>query len=88
MFLPHARYILESNLVNDYWENRINLARKVGMCLYSDGRFNEAEALDVQVIETSLRVLGAEHPSTLNSMLTWLRYTGIRDARRRLRSCK
>ncbi|KAH9207879.1 hypothetical protein DL95DRAFT_481880 [Leptodontidium sp. 2 PMI_412] len=68
IYLPHARYVLESNLIDKCWENRINLARKVGMCLYNDGRFNEAEALNVQVMETSLRVLGAEHPSTLTSM--------------------
>ncbi|KAH6724975.1 P-loop containing nucleoside triphosphate hydrolase protein, partial [Leptodontidium sp. MPI-SDFR-AT-0119] len=62
IYLPHARYVLESNLIDKCWGNRINLARKVGMCLYSDGRFNEAEALDVQVMETRKRVLGAEHP--------------------------
>jgi len=38
------------------------------MCLYSDGRFNEAGVLFVEVIETRMRVLGAEHPSTLTSM--------------------
>ena len=30
--------------------------------------WKEAEELDVQVMETSLRVLGAEHPDTLTSM--------------------
>src|SRR5271155_2136506 len=36
--------------------------------LHAQGRWNEAEELKVQVMETSLRVLGAEHPDTLTSM--------------------
>ena len=32
------------------------------------GRWDEAEKLDVQVMETSLRVLKEEHPDTLTSM--------------------
>jgi len=39
------------------------------------GRWKEAEELDVQVMETKTRVLGAEHPDTLTSMnnlaFTW-----------------
>jgi Tetratricopeptide repeat len=34
----------------------------------NQGRWQKAEELDVQVMETSSRVLGAEHPSTLTSM--------------------
>jgi Ankyrin repeats (3 copies)/Tetratricopeptide repeat/Ankyrin repeats (many copies) len=34
----------------------------------NQGRWMEAENLDIQVMETSLRVLGEEHPSTLTSM--------------------
>jgi hypothetical protein len=45
------------------------------LCLLSDGRYNEAEELFVQVMETRKRVLGAEHPDTLTSManlaFTW-----------------
>ena len=36
-YLVHARYALESNLIDKYGENRINLAEKFGVCLYSDG---------------------------------------------------
>jgi len=32
------------------------------------GRWKEAEELEVQVMETSLRVLGQEHPDTLTSI--------------------
>jgi len=34
----------------------------------NQGRWKEAEELEVQVMETSLWVLGVEHPSTLTSM--------------------
>ena len=34
----------------------------------NQGRWNEAEKLQVQVIETRKRVLGDEHPSTLTSI--------------------
>jgi len=34
----------------------------------NQGRWKEAEELDVQVMETRKRVLGEEHPSTLTSM--------------------
>jgi hypothetical protein len=34
----------------------------------NQGRWKEAEELEVQVMETSSRVLGEEHPSTLTSM--------------------
>jgi tetratricopeptide (TPR) repeat protein len=35
---------------------------------YDEGRWKEAEELEVQVMETRKRVLGAEHPDTLTSM--------------------
>jgi hypothetical protein len=34
----------------------------------NQGRWKEAEKLEVQVVETMKRVLGPEHPDTLNSM--------------------
>jgi tetratricopeptide (TPR) repeat protein len=34
----------------------------------NQGRWKEAEELEVQAMETSLRVLGQEHPDTLSSM--------------------
>jgi tetratricopeptide (TPR) repeat protein len=42
-----------ANLASTYWKQ---------------GRWGEAEQLDVRVMETRTRVLGAEHPSTLTSM--------------------
>ncbi|KAI9771113.1 MAG: hypothetical protein M1840_002464 [Geoglossum simile] len=42
--------------------------RTIGKVYYDEGRWKEAEELFVQVMETSSRVLGEEHPSTLTSM--------------------
>ncbi len=38
------------------------------MALYSDGRWEEAEALQLQVMKTSKKKLGANHSDTLTSM--------------------
>jgi hypothetical protein len=58
-------------------------SRSLGVLMYltksttyrNQGRWDQAEELEVQVMETSKRVLGAEHPSTLTSMnnlaFTW-----------------
>jgi len=67
-YLPHARYALESALVDQDGEDRIDLMWKYGTCLYHDGRYNEAEMSFEQVVETFKRVLGEEHPDTLTSM--------------------
>jgi tetratricopeptide (TPR) repeat protein len=67
-YLPHARYVLESNLVDKDWQSRIDLLWRYGMCLYKDGRWNEAEAAITEVLEIKKRDLGADHPATLTSM--------------------
>jgi hypothetical protein len=65
--LPHALHVL-SHSQNDDNKERLDLAWKCGMALYSDGRYNVAEELGVQVMETTKRVLGDEHPDTLTGM--------------------
>ncbi|OCK88522.1 TPR-like protein [Cenococcum geophilum 1.58] len=67
-YLPHARYALELDLVDEYGEDRINLGWRYGICLDYDGRYNEADISFEQVMKTCRRVLGKEHPSTLTSM--------------------
>ncbi|KAF2808823.1 FabD/lysophospholipase-like protein [Mytilinidion resinicola] len=68
VYVPHVRYALESDLVDRDWKKRMDLMWRYGMCLYEDGRWNEAEVPISQVLETSSRVLGEEHPDTLTSM--------------------
>jgi tetratricopeptide (TPR) repeat protein len=67
-FIPHVQYALSQSLVDHDDKSRLQLAGKCAMALYSDGRYNEAEELFVQVMETRKRVLGDEHPDTLTSM--------------------
>jgi tetratricopeptide (TPR) repeat protein len=66
--LPHAQYALSHSLADDYNEERIRLASKCATTLFSDGRYKEAEELQVQVMQTKKRVLTDEHPETLTSM--------------------
>ena len=68
MYLPHARYVLESDVINKEGEKRLALVRRYGMCLSSDGRWNEAEESFTQVLRVERKALGEEHPSTLASM--------------------
>jgi len=67
-YLLHASYALKSDLVDEDREDRIDLGWRYGICLYHDGRYNEAKVLFNQVVETRKRVLGTEHPSTLTSI--------------------
>ena len=41
---------------------------KFGLVYHESGYWQDAEQLNVQVMDTNLRVLGTEHPSTLTSM--------------------
>ena len=67
-YLPHVRYVLESNLVDKDWQSRIYLITRYGNCLYEDGRWSEAEAAFAEVLEINRRDIGADHPHTLISM--------------------
>jgi tetratricopeptide (TPR) repeat protein len=67
-YLPHVHYVLQSNLVNKDGEKRLALMWRYGNCLYSDGRWKEAEESCTQQIETERRKLGLDHPDTLTSM--------------------
>ena len=40
----------------------------LALTYWDQGRWEEAEELEVQVMETMQRVLGAEHPDTLTAM--------------------
>jgi hypothetical protein len=66
--LPHAQYALLHSLADDDDEERLRLASNCAIFLCSDGRYKEAEGLQVQVMQMRKRVLGDEHPDTLTSM--------------------
>lgn len=67
-YLPHARHVLESDLVARDDTNRIALEWKVALCYYNDGRFHEAETLFREVMECWTIMLGEDHPDTLKSV--------------------
>ncbi|CAN9082589.1 unnamed protein product [Alternaria alternata] len=66
--LPHAQYALSHSPTDDDDEEKLELASKCAIALCSDGRYEEAEELEVQVLQTRKRVLSDEHPHTLTSM--------------------
>jgi DNA polymerase III delta prime subunit len=66
--LPHAKYALSHSPIDDNNDERWYLAWKCATTLSSDGRYEEAAVLQMQVMQTKKRVLGDEHPDTLNSM--------------------
>jgi hypothetical protein len=66
--LPHAQYALSHSPAVDDDEERLQLASRCATTLSSDGRYEEAEELQVQVMQGMKRVLDDEHPDTLTSM--------------------
>ena len=74
-YLPHAQYVCASDLFQEDFKGSLLLLQKFGLCLLSDGRWDEAEKPFMQVMEASTRVLGQEHPDTLTIMnnlaFTW-----------------
>ncbi|GKZ63602.1 hypothetical protein AnigIFM49718_001524, partial [Aspergillus niger] len=68
VYLPHALSVIAEAGFWKEQEKYIDLIQNVCSCLYSDGRWKEAEELGVQVLELRKRVLEPDHPSTLASM--------------------
>ncbi|KAE8361552.1 purine and uridine phosphorylase [Aspergillus caelatus] len=67
-YLPYAFSLIAEADFQKEQEIYINLIMNIGNCLYSDGRWEEAEELDLQALELRKQVLGPEHPDTLTSM--------------------
>jgi hypothetical protein len=66
--LPHAQYTLSHSLTDDDDQERLDLAAKCASALSSDGRYQEAEELQVQLMQMTKRVLSDEHPDTLTGI--------------------
>ena len=67
-YLPHAHYVQASDVFQKSVEENLPWIERFGLCLFSDGRWKEAEMALMQVMGTRKRVLGLEHPDTLTSM--------------------
>jgi tetratricopeptide (TPR) repeat protein len=66
--LPHAQYALLHTPADNDDAERLLLASRCAATLFSDGRYDEAEELFAQGMQTRKRVLTDEHPATLTSM--------------------
>ncbi|KAE8372277.1 nucleoside phosphorylase domain-containing protein [Aspergillus bertholletiae] len=67
-YLPHALSLIAEADFQKEKERYINLIVNTGRCLYSDGRWKEAEELQTEELKICSKVLGLEHPDTLASM--------------------
>jgi tetratricopeptide (TPR) repeat protein len=72
-YLPHVRYVLESD-VNKDGERKMALLWRYGTCLYSDGRWSDAELSFSRIQAIEMRRLGVDNPNTLTS-IAWLAST-------------
>ena len=67
-YMPHVYYVLGSTLPDEDDEYRLYLQRSYGICLWYDGRFQEAESYCQQVMEINRANLGTDHINTLIDM--------------------
>jgi tetratricopeptide (TPR) repeat protein len=65
---PHTEWVLSHSLSDGGYKDRLILASMCAEALYSDGWYNEAEKLFIEVKEARERVSGEDHPDTLLSM--------------------
>jgi tetratricopeptide (TPR) repeat protein len=65
-YLPHAHYVQSSEAFQSSPEENVDWIELYGLCLFSDGRWKEAETAIMQVVETRKKLLGEEHPGTLH----------------------
>jgi len=66
--LPHANYVLKFGLIGEGNEARVGLVSKCAISLLSDGRYNEAEAYFLEMVQRDKKMFGEEHPDTLIRM--------------------
>jgi tetratricopeptide (TPR) repeat protein len=69
IYLPHAQSVLSfQEYSSDFEESQRVLLFNVAECFRISGKYKEAEQMYQQALELIGKVLGPEHPSTLNSM--------------------
>jgi nucleoside phosphorylase/tetratricopeptide (TPR) repeat protein len=67
-YLPHVLSLTEEAEFRKEEKEYADIVQKTGNCLYSDGRYKEAEDQLLQLLKIRKQVLGPEHPDTLISM--------------------
>ncbi|BAE57784.1 unnamed protein product [Aspergillus oryzae RIB40] len=73
-YLPHAVALISQREFLEQQKVYATFLEKVGMCLYRDGRYGEAEDPVLRAMDINVQILGREHTSTLDSMarLAWI----------------
>ncbi|GMF68663.1 unnamed protein product [Aspergillus oryzae] len=74
LYLPHAVALISQREFLEQQKVYATFLEKVGMCLYRDGRYGEAEDPVLRAMDINVQILGREHTSTLDSMarLAWI----------------
>ncbi|KAL2816120.1 hypothetical protein BJX63DRAFT_430412 [Aspergillus granulosus] len=69
-YLPHAHSVLSliPEVQGEVRRRRIHLQEGIAYYLWSQGRMQEAEKLDLQLVEDKKEEFGPEHPETLESI--------------------
>lgn len=69
-YLPHARAVLQlvPELQGKELRTRLYLQEGISYYFWSQGRYKEAEELDILILEENKKEFGLEHPETLESM--------------------
>ncbi|KAN0087037.1 hypothetical protein V8E54_000725 [Elaphomyces granulatus] len=73
-YLPHALFVLQSKEFQNDTRDREDLVENVVQCLYSDGRYHEAEVLFYEVFEKRRKRLKDDDDEMLDSM-AWMAST-------------
>ena len=67
-YLSYSLLILEKSDIQKQQKKYVELCQNIGICLYRDGRYNNTEELQVQIVETRKQMLGSEYSDTLTSI--------------------
>ncbi|KAL4894296.1 hypothetical protein BDV59DRAFT_16760 [Aspergillus ambiguus] len=67
-YMPHALLLIGEYSFRMQEENYVTLIQKIGQCLHSDGRYNEAAVVLERALGIHRRRFGDLDPSTLTSM--------------------
>jgi tetratricopeptide (TPR) repeat protein len=68
LYLPHTLKALARRDIKDYNDRIPGLLRRIGMYYWEQGRYDEAERLQLEVLKLYKEVLGEKHPNTIQAM--------------------
>ncbi|KAH8689661.1 violaceus kinesin [Talaromyces proteolyticus] len=67
-YLPHALFLIGKHSFNDDKSCYVHLLERIGGCLDSDGRYNEAEIFFRDALHVQQKRYDRNHPNTLSSI--------------------